>query len=185
MEKFRSKAFNLILYPEDMTHYLAIDKIKKSYDYAMILHDRDLDENNELKKPHYHVVLRFSNAKWNTALASELEIAENYIQECHSLKRSLMYLIHYYDEDKAQYLIKEVQGSLKKKLEQEIKNNDKSESEKILEIFEEIDQCDYEIKFDLFFKHIASIGYWEVLRRSSSLVIKYVDEHNKRYYNGY
>lgn len=179
MEKFRSKNFNLVLYPEDMTHYLAIDKIKnEGYDYAIIKHDRDIDDNGEIKKAHYHIVLRFKNAKWNTALAEELGIAENYIQQCRDLKRSLLYLIHFYDEDKTQYLIKEVQGSLKVVLEQAIKNDGKSESEKILEIFDEIDKCNYYIYYSTFCRHIASMGYWDVLRRSSGLVIRYIEEHN-------
>ena len=37
-EKFRDRKFCLLLYPlEDETHKNAIDIIKRSYDYAMIL----------------------------------------------------------------------------------------------------------------------------------------------------
>ena len=178
MEKFRAKNFCLVLYSSDESHYNAIEKIKKSYDYAMILHDKDTDENGEVKKEHYHFVLRFKNAKWSSALAEELGIAENYIEECRSLKRSLFYLIHFYEDDKYHYPLSDVKGTLKKTLEQFIKNDDKSESEKILEIFEEIDNYDGYIYFSGFVKHIAKIGYWDTLRRSSSIIMRYLDEHN-------
>lgn len=182
MEKFRCKAFNLVLYDEDETHKKAIDKIKASYDYAMICHDMDTEEKTgEIKKEHYHVVLRFKNAKWNTALAEELGIKENYIEESRSLKRSLLYLIHYYDIDKYQYPVDKVSGPLKKLINGYIANEDKTESEKVLEIFEEIDQMDEYIEFSIFCKHIAKIGYWDVLRRSSGIFIKYLDLHNSKY----
>ena len=122
MENFRSKNFNLVLYDEDKTHKKAIDYIIKNYDYAMILHDKDFNDDGEIKKPHYHIVIRFPNARWNTALANELEITENYIEECRSLKRSLLYLIHYYDENKYQYQLNDVEGSLKRRLEEIIKS---------------------------------------------------------------
>ena len=180
MEKFRSKSFNLILYEDDPTQRLALSKIKRSYDYAMILHNMDTDENGVLKKEHYHVVLQFKNAKWNTALASELGIKENYIEEPISLKKSLLYLIHYYEEDKYHYDLKEVSGPLKNKLEQFILNDGKTESEKVLEIFEEIDDYEGDIVFSAFCKNIAKKGYWDVLRRSSGLIIRYLDEHNRK-----
>lgn len=182
MEKYRTKCFNLVLYNEDETHRKAIDLIKKSYDYAIILHDKDYDEESGVvKKQHYHIVLRFQNAKWNTALADELGITPNYIEESRSLKRSLLYLIHYYDENKFQYSIDEVEGSLKKRLTEFLNNNDKSESEKILEIFEIIDEMHDYIEFKIFVKHIAKMGYWDVLRRSTGLVLRYLDEHNASY----
>lgn len=184
MEKYRSKVFNLVLYAEDTTHYCALDKIKKNYDYAMICHDRDINsETGEIKKAHYHVVLRFPNAKWNTALAEELGITENYIEESHNFKRSLLYLLHYYDQDKAQYLLNEVSGNLKNNLESFIKNEDKTESEKVIEILEEIDNITEFIQIKVFCMHIAKIGYWDTLRRSSGLILRCIDEHNKKFYN--
>ena len=181
MEKFRAKSFNLVLYPEDESHIKAIEKIENSYDYAYILHDMDTNEQGEIKKEHWHVVLTFKNAKWNTALAEELGITPNYIEESRSLKRSLLYLIHYYDDDKYQYKIDNVKGSLKKRLDGYIHGEGKTESEKVIEIFEEIDNIDGYIDYTIFVKHIAKIGYWDVLRRSSSLILRYLNLHNNDY----
>ena len=178
MEKYRCKSFNLVLYPEDETHVKALEKIKSSYDYAYILHDRDTNEKGEIKKEHWHIVLTFKNAKWNSALADELGITPNYIEESRSLKRSLLYLIHYYDEDKFQYNLDDVHGSLKKRLNGYIHGEGKTESEKVIEIFEIIDEFEGFIDYSIFVKHIAKIGYWDVLRRSSSLILRYLDLHN-------
>lgn len=114
-------------------------------------------------------------------LASELEIAENYIEVAHDLKRSLLYLIHYYDEDKYQYSVDDVEGTLKRRLKETISNEGKTESEKVMDIFKEIDKCEFKIDFTIFVKHIAEIGYWDVLRRSSSLILRYLDLHNSNY----
>lgn len=181
MEKFRGRNFNLVLYEEDATHKKAIDLIKKNYDYAIICHDRDTNEAGEVKKEHYHIVVRFNNPKWNTAFAEELGITPNYIEECRDLKRSLLYLIHYYDTDKYQYSLADVKGTLKNKLEGYLNCEGKSESEKVLEIFNEIDSIEEFIDYRIFIKHIAKIGYWDVLRRSSSLILRYIDCHNSEF----
>lgn len=180
MDKFRAKCFCLVLYDEDETHRKAIDKIKASYDYAMICHDRDTNDNGEVLKPHNHIVLRFQNAKWNTALAEELGVTENYFEETRSLKRSLLYLIHFYEEDKFQYSIDDVSGPLKKRLQEYVKNDGKTESEKVLEIFDEIDKYPGEIKFIIFCRHIAKMGYWDTIRRCPGIFTRYIDEHNKK-----
>lgn len=105
---FRDRKFCLLLYPEDETHVKALEHIKRNYNYALICHNRDTDENGEIKKAHYHVVIRVDgqNAIWNTSLAKDLEITPNYIQRCRNLDRALMYLTHYNEADKMQYEIK-------------------------------------------------------------------------------
>lgn len=178
MEKFKARNFCLVLYEEDETHLKAIEKIKENYDYAIICHDRDVNSEGELKKPHYHVVLRFNNPKWSSALASELGITENYLEESRSLKRSLLYLIHFYDEDKFQYSIDDVKGSLKNRLIDFIRNDGKSESEKVLEIFKLIDDTECRIDFRIFVKQVSIMGYYDVLRRSTSIIMRYIDCHN-------
>jgi len=182
MEKFRSKNFNLVLYNEDSTHRQAIEYIQKNYDYAMILHDKDFDEKTgEIKKPHYHVVLRFKNAKWNTALADELGLTPNYIEESRSLKRSLQYLIHYNDENKHSYDLEEVQGTLTKLLIETIKNENKTESEKVIELLNYIDEIDNHIEIDDFLRYCAEIGYWDVYRRSATTFVNKIHRHNENY----
>ena len=99
--KYKSRNFCILLYPlEDKTHYCALEYIKLNFEYAFIEHNEDYDKNGEIKKSHTHVVLQFSNQKWNTALADEIGISLNYIERCRSLENALDYLIHFNDRKK-------------------------------------------------------------------------------------
>ena len=122
-EKYRGRVHMLLLYPENDSHVEAMEKISKSYDYAAVLHDRDTwtaaDESKnpehiegEYKKAHWHVVLRFNQAVWNTAICKELGIPENYIEQVKKFENAIQYLIHYNDTDKTQYSVDEVFGNL-------------------------------------------------------------------------
>lgn len=179
MEKFRSRKMCMLLYPlEDETHKKALEFVKLNYDYALIVHDKDEDENGEMKKSHTHVIVSFPNAKWNTAIAEELGIAPNYIEKCRSLDNALEYLIHYNDDTKHQYDIEEVQGNLKQKLKQILLNDGKDENIKAYELMDYIENCDGYIDEMEFFKHSCEIGMYDVARRSAYILMRLIDKHN-------
>ncbi len=181
-EKFRDRKFCLLLYPlEDETHKNAIDIIKRSYDYAMITHDSDLDEVGNLKKSHTHLVIRFNNPVWNSALAKDLGIEINYIQKCRSLERSLLYLVHYNEPDKFQYDIRKVQGNLKQKLLNYIKNSGKDESEKVLDLLDYIDSYVGRLDEQDFVRYVATNGMYDIYRRSTVTFIRALQKHNEPY----
>lgn len=179
-KKERSRKFCLVLYPDCPEHCLALEQIKSSYDYAYILHDKDCDENGEIKKAHWHIVIiTGSNARWNTALADELNIEQNRVETCKKLDRALQYLIHYNDPDKFQYEFNEVQGTLKTRLKIELSKDDKTEGEKVKELINYIKQNEGYISVTSFSEFCAINGYWDVFRRSGAIFIKMIDEHNK------
>ena len=192
LEKYRSRVHMLLLYPDNELHAEALNKIPKSYDYAMILHDKDTwtedDEKKNpyhkagtFKKPHYHVVLRFNQAKWSTAICKELNIEHNYIEDVKRFDNALQYLIHYNDTDKAQYNIEEVQGNLKAKLVESINKVEKSEGEKVVELIEFIKEYDGKLSVTEFASYCAMNGYWSEFRRSGAIFCKMIDEHNEQY----
>lgn len=181
-EKFRDRKFCLLLYPlEDETHKNAIDIVKRSYDYAMITHDSDLDEEGNLKKSHTHLVIRFNNPVWNSALAKDLGIEINYIQKCRSLERSLLYLVHYNEPDKFQYDTRKVQGNLKQKLLNYIKNSGKDESEKVLDLLDYIDNYVGCLDEQDFVRYVATNGMYDIYRRSTVTFIRALQKHNEPY----
>ena len=181
-EKFRDRKFCLLLYPlEDESHKNAIDIIKRSYDYAMITHDSDLDEEGNLKKSHTHLVIRFNNPVWNSALAKDLGIEINYIQKCRSLERSLLYLVHYNEPDKFQYDTRKVQGNLKQKLLNYIKNSGKDESEKVLDLLDYIDSYVGCLDEQDFVRYVATNGMYDIYRRSTVTFIRALQKHNEPY----
>ena len=179
MEKYRNRTHLLMLYPEDESHMNALRKIEQSYDYAYILHDKDVDEDGVIKKPHYHVVLRFPNQTWSSAVAKELNIAENYLEKPRSFDNSLLYLIHHNDSDKYQYNIDEVKGTLSKRLREKVNSADKTEGEKVYELIEYIESQTERISIKSFSKYCAMNGYWAEFRRSGAIFCKMIDEHNQ------
>lgn len=136
----RSRNFNILLYTDNEAHIKALEIIKKEFDFAYILHDKDIYEEDietdtetikkgSLKKPHYHVVLsnRSGNARSNKSIAKELNIDLRFVVKCNSLDGSLLYLIHFNDDDKFQYSLDEVvTNAFLGRLKNAINKSDKS-----------------------------------------------------------
>ena len=178
MNKKKDRKFRLLLYPDDETHVKALKYIKENYDYACILHDSDITENGEIKKEHYHVVIKFDNPVYNTSIIKQLGIKENYIQDCNSIKQSLLYLIHYNNSEKFQYSIDKVEGTLKNELEKYVIKNELLEENKIAIIMEYIDKEGYVHARELS-KFCLENQLWSEYRRSYSIINDLVKEHNQ------
>ena len=83
------------------------ERYKSIKKYAFILHDKDVDENGELKKPHIHLMLYFGGP-FNTdnllSWFSHIEVKGNHIEKIKSnWVSALEYLTHKNDTDKFQY----------------------------------------------------------------------------------
>lgn len=189
-EKYRGRVHMLLLYPDNEQHLDALYKIGQSYDYATCLHDSDTwteeDEKKnpehkkgDLKKPHFHVVIRTPNATWNTALCKELGIEEKFCEQAKNIDNALQYLIHYNDTDKAQYPIENVTGPLRTKLVESINKVEKSEGEKVVELIEFIKNYEGRLTITEFATYCAKNGYWAEFRRSGAIFVKIIDEKNQ------
>lgn len=151
-EKTRCRTFDLLLYEEDETHRACLEKLASGYKYIAILHDRDRWSEEEtlpdgvqvgdLKKPHWHVIVRFPQSRWNTALAKEFGIAENYIQKCNSYEGSLLYLVHHGLPNKFQYSIEDCKGTLIKDLEKAL-DTECDIDEKISDVLDILDDNEF------------------------------------------
>ena len=101
-----------VLYPE--SQQLAIDYIQANWPCAWALHDKDTHTEQEfldygkhhdgncpdwqigdLKKPHYHFVVKFKNARYITGVAKEIrkhsEINDAAIKKCYNLYKAYVY----------------------------------------------------------------------------------------------
>lgn len=91
----RSRTFELVLYPEDPRTAGVLARLDDEKEqYAGILHDKDVDENGELKKPHYHILLTYDNARSLSSIAKRLCVAYNAVEAKDNAKQSMMYLCH-------------------------------------------------------------------------------------------
>lgn len=167
----------LVLYPDDQSHQDALLYIQEFLDYAYILHDKDFTDTGEIKKSHYHVVIKYSNSKSISAISKELKIGENYITPTKkNYINGLRYLIHADDEDKFQYELDEVIGPLKKQLKKSL-DKDKDETDAVLELLELIENEDY-LSMQSFVRLIANSGLWSYYRRNAYTFNLLLSEHN-------
>lgn len=181
LEKYRDRKFCALLYPEDPTHAACMDKLKSGgYNFAAILHDKDIyedgDHKGEIKKPHWHVVMKFPNAVWSTALAKELGIAPNYLEKCKSLDSSLLYLVHSGFDDKYQYDLKDVFGTLQTRLASLLADDD--ESTRALTIYGLIRNSPGIVTYTEIFEKACKAGLYGDFRRMGSGVMHLIKDHN-------
>jgi len=173
--KFRSAKMRLLLYPDDPSHVKALEFIKDSYDYAYILHEAE----EETKKPHWHVVLRFKNAQWNTALSKNLGISVNYIRNSNDIDRALQYLIHYNNVEKKQYDISCVKGPLVDRLKISLNKVDRTEDEEAKILIDYIVNSSDRISYTDFAKYCVNNGYWATYRRGQNIFRLLINERNE------
>lgn len=111
-KKFRS--FAGTLYPDSESYdcETLLSTIRSKFiDWAYILHDKDVNENGELKKPHIHWVGR-ATPRCLSVVSNFLGLPENDIEVVKSFDNMVMYLIHLNDIDKFQYSPDDVETNL-------------------------------------------------------------------------
>ena len=103
--KDRHRVFCMVLYKDTESYVFdeVLRNIKTYKNYAYIKHDKDLKEDNTLKKEHYHCVLKLDNACTISAISKKLDIPTNYIQNVRNERTMIRYLIHLDDPLKVQY----------------------------------------------------------------------------------
>lgn len=144
-DRFRN--FNILLY-KDTTSYKYKDVIFKLNEfkyYAYIEHKPETDE----KKEHTHLFIHLDNACTISAVANNLGIPKNFVQETKSVRSSCRYLTHIDYPNKIQYDYKDVHISTM--FERKFKKNfeDLETEEQIINnIFEFIDNLHFDYTYN-------------------------------------
>ena len=188
MEKQRDRKWTMILYPEDPTHKSAMEKLELGgYKYVAILHDSDVWEEGESenhvagepKKEHWHVVLKFPQARWNTALSDELGIPINYFQKCANFDAACLYLVHANAENKHQYDPAALFGTLVHVVNKLLADDD--EGVRVLEIVKQIDARPGRASYRDILVWACKNGYYGEFRRLGIGVSALIREHNEEF----
>lgn len=105
MSDDRSKTWVFIGYPESMPKDWENKLREMMIDVAVSpLHDKDVNVSGESKKPHYHIVLRYSSNKDYNQVCKDIEAFNGSIpQRVKSTKGQIRYLVHADNPEKAQY----------------------------------------------------------------------------------
>ena len=102
-----SYTFNLIAYAESLPASVQsiLNELAFLCEYAYILHEKDIEADGSLKKPHYHIYLKFTKRIRYRSIAKKFGIAPNnaLIQSCRNKILSIRYFVHLDDPEKYQY----------------------------------------------------------------------------------
>ena len=114
----KGRNFQGVLYPDSESYDCAevLQKLSDFPEYVYILHDMDVDENGELKKPHYHWLVSNGVPTTLSAIVGRLDVPSNSVEFCRSFKAFLLYMIHANAPDKHQYNMDDLQGEFKRSL---------------------------------------------------------------------
>lgn len=119
---------DLVKYYNDLTlHYIPSLSRRLGYDFAIIHHDCDEDEDGKPKRPHTHAVIwgRKRHTKGSVLHLFQDNIdGQIQVEKVLNLEESLRYLIHQGYDDKYQYEPKEVFTSDRTRLEKAFSNED-------------------------------------------------------------
>lgn len=90
----RGTLFSVVFYGQEDEILRAV---QKSYHYAYILHDMDIDF-------HYHIIVNYSNARSCSAVQKDFKSYQNCFVECvRGLNGCIDYLTHEFEKDKYHY----------------------------------------------------------------------------------
>ena len=188
----KSRWFNLLLYPDNPQHDLLIMELQTAkYKACGICHNMDCYEEDtekhkvgELKKVHFHFIVKFDNPRYRSGVAKAFEIEERFIEPTKSIKGSSLYLLHYGDESKYQYSVDDLVGTLKGDVISQLNASDKpSETECYYMMRDFIRTCDKVVSFTAVFDYCADNGCYSFARRNIGVIRELVYEHNARFYN--
>lgn len=171
-----TKGFVGVWYPEeDSTHANAVELLKSSKtDYVMIKHDKDTDDDGNLKKAHWHIYIRFPNQKSLTAAAKTLGIKYNYLEPCRDEKKALAYFVHLGYPDKYQYDWTEAQGTLVSRLGRIC--GDDCEEDRVKRILEIIDSFPDTVTYRELLDEVLKQRLYSDFRRMSFILTKLLEE---------
>lgn len=178
----RSRLWNCLLYPDNTEHMEALERIHASEDinWVSIMHDSDTDENGNLKKPHYHLILKFQNPRENYAIASKLGIQVNYLEKTQSWKNSAKYLLHADCEDKFLYSADKLEGPLASKVVKLLESS-RDEGDAAVAIIDLMESFAGYLPTAVFLRLLCKKHLYSYYRRSAYTFLKLLEEHNSRY----
>ncbi len=171
----KSRYWSFIVYPESVLNDWEEVLCKLGCVFAVSpLHDRDINANGEVKKPHYHVLVQFDGpTTYKNVKESICDVVGGTIpQRTISLRGYYRYLCHLDNPEKAQYDINDIKcyGGFKMDLTTSEINIIKSnilEDIKKHGFIEYVDLCDY-------YKDIGDFDYFEIVCNNTFFFSSYL-----------
>lgn len=102
-KSFQSKVYSIVFYDDTDIQTRLFDLIlsKQMVAFAYIKHDKDVDDNGEIKKTHYHLYIEFAKRISDQFIRNYFNT--EIVTKCYNKNYYISYFIHLYDKDKYQY----------------------------------------------------------------------------------
>lgn len=180
----QSKYFCILLYQEwDNLTLLLNNIISISNNYAYIQHDKDLDDNNQPKKVHIHMVIEMGARRTIDGLYALLknscvEFTSNLIQTCSNLNGAIRYLTHIDYPEKYQYPYEQISTNNGEWLKEhyDIQLSDQQAFNLIINY---IKQTDTYISLMDIYDYSVSIKGYKTFQSRNTQISRIVNEHNR------
>lgn len=185
MNNKRFRNFTVVIYEDDPDFDRQAFNLSQEGETIYIRHDKDIDDEGNDKKPHYHYVLRLKEACTISALSKRIEVKENMIEPVKkSMNGCLKYLVHFGYDDKFQYNPEDVNGNSDKLKQRFLKlvTENVPEADKVETIEKFIlnySPGEY-IEWPVIGAYARKINMWDAFRRNSWYFTKLVDSHNAK-----
>lgn len=171
--------YEVILYSIEECYRLVDICIYEGFDYAFILHDKDLKEDlSDYKDKHYHFQIYMNNQKTLENMSILLGVKQNYIQKIIDKKKAIRYLLHADHNEKANYDIIDIATNID--LTSYFNNLVSNESIDV-EIILDFISRPKSISMKELFSFVLSNNCWASYRRNYAIIKDLVYEHNVLY----
>ena len=168
----------IILYTDNSVHIELLRDLIKKYDYAYILHDKDKEDNGTFKKPHYHLLIFFPNARWGSSILKEIKIDNSNLIEFRDNKvAAIQYLLHSNNLDKYQYPIEDIISNIDINIY--FNNLKNREEQDVAIIYDFILNYKGILYFIQLYNFCVSNNLWPSYRRNYSIIKDVLIEHNR------
>lgn len=184
----RSRWHEIIIYPDDQDTQAVKARAAENWQaWVGILHDMDvIPETGELKKAHYHLLLRSDNARTVTAVARLLRLPTNRVESKENGEAAMAYLTHATDkaitEGKHQYPAEALEGPLATQAAEAASKarGGASEGAQVTAILNFIEETPPTEKLSMaaLARWAAASGHWASFRRAAIIFKTVMEEHN-------
>ncbi len=174
----RSRNIDIIVYDEAfIDKFITICEVQQ-FDYAYILHDKDLNDDGTIKKFHYHFRVFSDLQRSLSAWSKVFNIPINYIEKLDDKRLSIRYLIHLDNREKFQYNQNDIITNIDD-IEKYFKDTKQEESYQLKYICDYIDDINGYIYFQDVKNFVIENNYWSAYRRYYSIIRDLIQERNK------
>lgn len=173
----KSRVWVMLLYPDNEYHQEIIDKVYDDFVCVGALHDKDVNENGELKKEHYHIVFYFQSAVYASHLLNHYpQLGPRFLRARKDVKTQVRYLLHMDSPSKYQYPQSYLEGHLQRF--SKYINSDILEADQFIAILDLMHTVPFS-SLEEFLREICKEGLYSAYRRNSYTINLIFSESRK------